>query len=394
MAAFLKLLAESRIDVGDLITHRFPIEEADKALDVLTQPERRALAVVIEYGSGEPLSTTPTAPPAPSRSFARGKRVGFVGAGSFASRVLIPLAKQNGLELGRVATASGLSATSAAEQFGFLRGASTVDDLIDDNEIAGVFIATHHDLHGTLALAALQAGKAVFVEKPLCLTQAELEDISVELQREDAAPLMVGFNRRFAPATRALAEHLAGAEGPTNVLVRVNAGKLPSDHWLNDPEVGGGRLLGEGCHFLDLITQLVEADPVAVMAQANGVAEGSLQSAQDFSVSIRFSEGSLGTLIYGTTGAAQAGKEFVEAHRGTRSGQIDDFRRLQVWGAKRRTKRYRGQPKGHSEEIATFAAVVRGDASPPAPESYLVSTQLAFAALRSLQSGSEERVTP
>jgi predicted dehydrogenase/threonine dehydrogenase-like Zn-dependent dehydrogenase len=392
MAEFLRLLAESRIDVGDLITHKFPIEQADQALDVLTQPDRRALAVVIEYEPQEPPRAAEARPEIHSGTFSPGAQVGFVGAGSFARRLLIPLAREHGLELDRVATASGLSATSAAEQFGFRRGACAVDDLISDDEIAGVFVATRHELHGALTLAALKAGKAVFVEKPLCLTEGELEDISVELRGGDAPPLMVGFNRRFAPATRALTEHLAETEGPTNVLVRVNAGKLPFDHWLNDLASGGGRLLGEGCHFLDLIVHLAGADPVAVAAQANGVGEGPLQSAQDFSVSIRFSDGSLGTLLYGTTGASQAGKEFIEAHRGTRSGRIDDFRRLHLWGPGRRTKRYRGHSKGHSEEIRAFAAVLRGEASPPTAKSYLASTELAFAALRALQSGSEERV--
>src|SRR5215207_3945166 len=321
MAEFLRLLAERRVVVSDLITHTFPIEEADRALDALTKPDRRALGVMIEYQK-RPDSLDSGAPPAPQpiRPFSPGPQIGFVGAGSFARRVLIPLAKRHGLALERVATASGLSAAAAAEQFGFRRGACSVDELLGDPAISGVVVATRHDLHGRLALRALQAGKGVFVEKPLCLTEDELDALRTELDRDDAPPLMVGFNRRFAPLTRALREHLDGAQGPTNVIVRVNAGSLPADHWLNDPSAGGGRLLGEGCHFLDLIAILTGSHPVGVNAQARHRAAEPLQSVQDFSVSIRFADESLGVLLYGTAGAAAAGKELIEAHRQERTG--------------------------------------------------------------------------
>jgi predicted dehydrogenase len=392
MAEFLRLLAERRVEVGDLVTHTFRIEEADRALDAVTDPDRRALGVVIEYATA-PDDAAPKAapsPPARRRAFSPGVNVGFIGAGSFARRHLIPLASRNGLILHRVATASGLSAASAAEQFGFLRGASTLDELLGDEAIAGVVVATRHDLHGSLALAALEVGKAVFVEKPLCLTEGELAALRTRLEDGDAPPLMVGFNRRFAPLTRALIKHIDAAQGATNVVVRVNGGSLPTDHWLNDPQEGGGRLLGEGCHFLDLIVVLTGSDPVAVYAQARPCGDRPLQSSEDFSVSIRFADGSLGVLVYGTAGAQTAGKELIEAHRGPRSGRIDDFRSLRLWGAGRaRNQRVRGQDKGHEGEMRTFAAVLRGEAAPPPVASYLTSTEMMFAALRSLQTGTE-----
>ena len=390
MAQFLRLLGERRVEVADLITHRFPIEQADRALDVLTRPDQRAFAIVIEYGTAEeprqPVSTDARTPP----RFLPGPNVGFIGAGSFARRQLIPLAKRHGLVLDRVVTASGLSAASAAEQFGFRRGACSLEELLDDETISGVVVATRHDLHGRLALRALRSGKAVLVEKPLCLTESELAELRTELELADAPPLMVGFNRRFAPLTRDLRAHLAGGEGATNVVVRVNAGPLPADHWLNDPAIGGGRLLGEGCHFLDLIVDVVGASPIAVMANARLRANEPLQSAQDFSVSVRFADGSLGTLLYGTAGAPTAGKELVEAHRGDRSGRIEDFRTLRLWGGGRsRGRRARGQDKGHSDEMRTFARVVRGDSAPPSVAGYLTATALSFASLRSLESGVE-----
>jgi predicted dehydrogenase len=268
-----------------------------------------------------------------------------------------------------------------------------VDELLADEAIAGVVVATRHDLHGSMTLAALEAGKGVLVEKPLCLTEGELDALRTRLENGDTPPLMVGFNRRFAALTRALLKHLDAVQGPTNVVVRVNGGSLPTDHWLNDPQVGGGRLVGEGCHFLDLIAFLTGSDPVAVFAQAGQHSGEPLQSSQDFSVSMRFADGSLGVLIYGTSGASSAGKELVEVHREDRSGRIDDFRSLRLWGAGRqRVRRARGQDKGHRDEMRTFAAVLRGEAAPPPVASYLTSTEVMFAALRSLQNGTEVRL--
>ena len=171
----------------------------------------------------------------------------------------------------------------------------------------------------------------MFVEKPLCLIEDDLTQLRQELERQAAPPLMVGFNRRLAPLTTRLREQLASSSGPMNVMMRVNAGTLPADHWLNDPREGGGRLLGEGCHFLDLMLHLVGADPIAVAAHGQGRPDELLQSVQDFSVTVRFADRSLGTLLYGTAGSPKAGKEFIEVHRGEMSLLIDDFRALRIW---------------------------------------------------------------
>jgi predicted dehydrogenase len=394
MSEFVRLLGERRVDVSDLVTHTFDIAEADRAFEVVTSGAERSLAVVIEYPDSDEVprpapETSRRAEPRPHSPSGQ-SRVGFVGAGSFARRHLIPLARTHGLVLDRVATASGLSAVSAAEEFAFVRGACSVDELLADDAIDAVVVASRHDAHARVTLEALRRGKAVFTEKPLCLTAAELDEISDELAREGAPPLMVGFNRRFAPLTVTLMGHLATASGPTNVLVRVNAGRLPTDHWLNDPAVGGGRLLGEGCHFVDLIAHLAGSVPESVVAQAECRDDEPLQSAQEFVVSIRFADGSLGTLVYGSRGAPSVGKELVEAHRADRSGRIEDFRSLRLWGQGRaRTKRGRGQDKGHSEEVRTFADVVRGRAEAPPAVGYVMSTAVTLAALRSLETGQE-----
>lgn len=395
MSEFLRLLAERRIDVADLITHRFSIEEADQALDVLTRPDERAFGIVIEYPpTAEPRRTAERDASVHRRPFAPGPNVGFVGAGSFARRLLIPLAKRQGLTLDRVATSTGLSAVSAAEQFGFRRGACTLEEMLGDQEVNAVVVATRHDLHGRLALSAMRAGKAVLVEKPLCLTDGELAALRAELEHPDAPPLMVGFNRRHAPLTNDLREHLAGAQGATNVLIRVNAGPLPADHWVNDPAIGGGRLLGEGCHFLDLIVALTGSSPIGVSTTARHRPNEPVQSAQDFTVTVRFADGSLGTLLYGTAGAPRVGKELVEAHRGDRSGRIDDFRTLRLWGGGRaRSRRSRGQDKGHRKEMQMFVGAACGEGVTPPASSYLTATELSFAALRSLERGVEVQLT-
>jgi predicted dehydrogenase len=393
MAAFLSLMEERRVEVHDLVTHRFTIDDGPQALELLTKPRAQALAVVIEY----PIAAKEVASPQVQRrrrSASSEPTVGFIGAGSFACRHLIPLAREHGLILDRVATASGLSAVSAAEQFGFRRGACTVEEVLEDSSLSAVFVATRHDQHAQLSMAALQAGKAVFVEKPLCLSEDELTSLRQELVREDVPPLMVGFNRRFAPLTVTLRKHLASAHGPTNALIRVNAATLPSDHWLNHPSEGGGRLLGEGCHFIDLIAHLVAADPVAVYAQGRAPTDQPIQSVQDFTVSIRFLDGSLGTLLYGTAGSPVAGKELVEVHRGEISARINDFRNLKLWrGGRSRTFRSRGQDKGHSEEVRLFSRLVRKEATAVLTETYVDSTALTLAALRSLQSGVEEQLS-
>jgi predicted dehydrogenase len=389
MSEFLRLLATGRVSIADLVTHRFSIEAASAAYDVLTEPAERAVAVLIEYPASA--GDTSDVLPVPRARFAPGPRVGFVGAGSFARRHLIPLARAHGLALERVATASGLSATAAAEQFGFTRGAATLEELLADAALSGIVIATRHDQHAALTVAALRAGKAVFVEKPLCLTNVELGEVRPELTTEGAPPLMVGFNRRHAPMTRAMREHLRGARGPTNVVIRVNAGPLAEDHWLNDPAIGGGRLLGEACHFIDLILNVVEADPVAVTAQARTDANEPVQVSQDFSVSIRFVDGSVGVLLYGTAGAPGIGKELIEAHRGQRSAAIDDFQVLRRFGDGRtRTHRSRRGDKGHSEAMRLFSAVVRGEASAPSAAGYLRSMEVTLAALAALETGFEQ----
>ena len=387
MGAFLAMLARGEVRVDDLVTHAFPIERAVEAFDLLASGEQRSLALILDYPPrpAEPARAAPLE--RVGRAFRPGRQVAFAGAGSFAQRVLIPQARRAGLELDRVATSTGLSAASAAERFGFARGACTTEELLADEAISGLVVATRHDRHASLVLEGLAAGKAVLVEKPLCLDRTELDQIAVAASRPEAGPLMVGFNRRHAPLVERAQAFLA-ADSPAHVTIRVNAGPLPAGHWLNDPAEGGGRLLGEGCHFFDLLVHLARSRPTSVFAQALGRSDEPLQSVQDFSAVVGFADGSLGTVTYTTTGSPRLGKELVEVHRGGRSIRIDDFASLTEWDrGNAQTTKSRARDKGHEAEVELFAAVVRGERPAPGLDGYLVSTDLTLAALESLQSG-------
>jgi predicted dehydrogenase/threonine dehydrogenase-like Zn-dependent dehydrogenase len=396
MAAFVDLLAGGKIHVDHLVTHRFPIDEARNAFDLLATADERSLAIVLDYPSAGDEAATPACVRPPqgldTRERRTGNRIGFLGAGSFAQRFLIPLAREAGLELDLVATSTGLSAAGVAERAGFGRGACSVDDLLADEALTGVVVATRHDRHADLVLSALDRGLGVFVEKPLCLAEEELERIEAAVSAGGGSPLMVGFNRRYAPLTRELTAFLESEPGPANVFVRVNAGTLPPDHWLNDPVEGGGRLVGEGCHFLDLLLHLVGKPAAAVTAQARRSSDEAVAHVQDFVVVVRFEDGSLGTLLYGTRGSRSRGKELVEAHRGGRSAVLDDFGALALYGDGRTRKRsVRRRDKGHAAELKRFARLLAGEETPDA-RADLAAMRLTFAARRALEHGGEERL--
>jgi predicted dehydrogenase len=297
---------------------------------------------------------------------------------------VLPALREAGAELAAVTSEGGLSAADVASRFECARAADSVDEILGDEEIDAVVIATRHSTHAELAAAALRAGKAVFVEKPLALTEAELLEVDAALA--DGGPLMVGFNRRFAPLAIRLRTELAGVEAPV-LLARVNAGPLAEDHWLNDPEEGGGRLLGEGCHFVDLLTHLAGAPPLAVHAVAVPRAQRPLECSDGIVATIRVANGCVGTLLYSGGGDTRLPKERLEAFGGGLSAVLDDFRRLELYRSGRREVLKRRQDKGHRAEIVHFVKVVRGEVEALDVESYLSSTRATLALAESLRSG-------
>jgi predicted dehydrogenase/threonine dehydrogenase-like Zn-dependent dehydrogenase len=361
MAAFLDLLGAGRVDLRGLVTERIPVDDAPQAYDRLASAESSPLGVVLQY------DPTELRRPPPPQTRSNGARhvpdtgvVNVVGAGSFAQRILIPGLSGAGFVLGSVASARGLSATSVADRFGFKR-AVTPDEAIHDPDAGLVAIASRHSSHARLAAQALTAGKAVFVEKPPCLTWDEL-DLLHTARAESGQPLFVGFNRRHAPLALSLRNHVVRRGHPVELLYRVNAGRLPPDHWLDDPEDGGGRLVGEGCHFVDFACWLVGSLPVSVAA-APGMLSPS-GSAEAFGVTLGFQDGSVATILYASGGASDLSKEYVEAHSGGRSGCIDDYRVLTLYdGRRRRSRRAGKRDKGHVEQ---FRAIASGAGTPGA----------------------------
>jgi predicted dehydrogenase len=361
MAAFVELLASGRVTVEDLITARVPVHQAAQAYEQLLGSATSPLGIVLTYEASAPQSASAVLrPQARVRRTGTTPAVGVIGAGSFAQRFLIPGLRDAGFQLSLVASANGLSAAAVEERFGFARSLRP-EELIESDGLDAVAIASRHGSHAHYASAALHNGKAVFVEKPPALTLEELGEL-----REAAASgaLQVGFNRRFAPLAAALREHISPGEMTVELLYRVAAGRLARDHWLNDPEDGGGRLLGEGCHFVDFACWFMGSLPDRVHASVPATS-GSLASSQRFVITLTFANASIATILYGSESAAGVGKELVEVHGGGRSGRLDDYRRLDLYGGRRRrTVRSRTTDKGHGAQFGAFRRLLDGEALP------------------------------
>jgi predicted dehydrogenase/threonine dehydrogenase-like Zn-dependent dehydrogenase len=370
-----------RLDVAPLISHRFPFARTQEAYDIVVDNTAPHLGVVLCYEA-----TAPAAPPVFTTPRPAARCVlGVIGAGAFARAVLLPaLARRKDVELRTIVTQRGLSAEHAKRQFGFAGCATDVAAVLDDPAVNAVLIATRHASHAALTIAALEKGKSVLVEKPLALSREELARIAAARERS-AGFLLVGFNRRFAPMAREAAAHLARRKGPKFLLLRVNAGALPAESWLNAAEEGGGRILGELCHFVDLARFLAAAPIVSVQADA-AAAQG---ACDDLTVTLRFAEGSLATIAYTALGDSAFSKERVEAFAGGSVVTIDNFLAATMTAEGRGTSRRArtGQDKGHAAELAAFIAGVEAGA-PPVPEAELFEASLAtIAVLESLRDG-------
>lgn len=362
MQAFLDLIASGQVTPSKLVTHRFPIEDAMAAYDLL-QTDEPYLAVLLTYpGDGAPLSHSVDIPrsAAPKTGDVG---IGFVGFGNYARGVLLPaVTKAGGANLRAVVTATGLSAVNAAEKFGFTKAATDAQELFDDPACDAVFIATRHDTHAGLAVRALEAGKHVFVEKPLALNEDELARVFAALEGSQAM-LTVGFNRRFAPMVRQARAAIVKAGGPCVMHYRVNAGFIPADSWLHGPE-GGGRIIGEACHFVDTLSALAGSDPVSVEGvKPEGVSD-SMQAV------LRFADGSTGSILYSSLGDPSVPKEEIEIFARGLVIRLNDFRELSITrGGKTETSKASSQDKGQTALIAAFLnAIKQGGPAPIAPE--------------------------
>jgi predicted dehydrogenase/threonine dehydrogenase-like Zn-dependent dehydrogenase len=392
MEAFLHLAGQGKLDLKSLITHRFPVERAPAAYDLITgKSHEPSLGVLITYSDHATdirrLALVPReSSPAPQKSVT----LGVLGAGSFATGTLLPAMKNiSGLELVGICAATGSHARYAAEKFGFRYCATDEQEILADPAINTVLIATRHNLHAAQTLAGLRAGKHVFCEKPLCLSEEGLSEIVRVYQNAGGRPrLLVGFNRRFAPMAVRMKEFVGKIGEPLALHYRVNAGYIPPDHWVNDPEQGGGRILGEACHFVDFLTFLAGALPIEV--QTRGLGHAGQYSGDNAIISLTFANGSQGTITYLANGDRAYSKERVEVFGGGATAVLEDFRRLELVRDGRKqsfNSRWR-QDKGHRGEWPAFTdALLKGDES-PIPFLDLVSTTLAtLGAAESQKSG-------
>lgn len=390
--AIVELLAGGRLNVAPLITHRFPIENAPEAYEVITGKKKEPfLGVLLTYESAasdvRSAKTVFQAHAAPGTSHVK---LGVLGAGLFANATLLPAMKKvDGLELTGIASAGGLHAQHSGRKFGFQYAASDDDQILNDPNINTIAILTRHDSHADLVVKALQAGKHVFVEKPLAVNDDQLLAILDQLQITNNQFLAVGFNRRFAPLATQLAAHFAQRTEPLFMHYRVNAGYIPLNHWVHDPEQGGGRIIGEGCHFVDFLTFLAGSAPVTVSAAA--LPDHGKYREDNVSMTFTFADGSVGVLDYLANGDKAFQKERVEVFCGGQIAVLDDFRALEtVRDGKRKTVKLMGQDKGHFNEMQALVSGFRAGKMPIGLDQLVGVTRATFAAVESIRKNGEK----
>ena len=393
--AVVDLMAKGKLNVKPLITHRFPIEKGTQAYDVITgKKKENFLGVLLTYPEGtikeERKITFPSIPSGHNIVNRKSSVVnlGVLGAGLFANSVLLPAIKKAGdIELIGIASAGGLHAQHAGKKFGFHYAASSDDEILNDPNINTVAILTRHDSHAELVVKALKAGKHVFVEKPLAINSVQLLAISRQLRANSQSLLTVGFNRRFAPLAQSLQSSIVNRKPAMHVHYRINAGPIPLNHWTQDPEIGGGRIIGEACHFVDFLTFLVGAPPVSVTAHA--LPDNGKYREDNISMTFTFSDGSLGVVDYLANGDKSFPKERVEVFCGGKIAVLDDFVSLQMIEDGRKKEEKGSQDKGWVNEWKAFAKSIREGGKPPIPYDQLIGvTKSTFAAVESIRENS------
>lgn len=397
MEAFQELVYSGKIDTSYLTSHEVPFKETPQAYEMIVNRIEKHLGVVIRYDAEREIKRGPIA--VSERTPEAAVSLAFIGAGSYAQGNLLPNIPKNDPDIARrgILTSSGTTSKGVAEKFGFDFCCSNEKDILENPEINTVFIATRHDSHADYVIKAIKAGKHVYVEKPLCLKEEELETITEVLadahtQSTTASPLlMVGFNRRFAPLAEKMRLSVAPESGPVSMIYRINAGEIPADNWIHDPSVGGGRIVGEVCHFVDFMTFLNGSLPVSVYASAMNSAANLNDT---LCINIKFANGSIGTISYFANGAKSLSKEHVEIHRGGVSAILSDFKRLDIYTGSRHTKKKLfNQNKGQPTMIRSFLSSVKtGVPCPITFEEIRAVSLTTLRVLESIKSGGGESV--
>jgi polar amino acid transport system substrate-binding protein len=407
--AFLDLVATGSVQIAPLITHRFSIVDGERAYKLIAgETKEPYLGIVLGYDTERELVRSierRNGDPDIGRGSARvagaaaatttAVRVGMIGAGSYAQKFLLPNFKAQGAAFRAVATASGISAHGIGEKYDFARIAASAEDVIADPDANLIVVATRHDSHASLARRALERGRHVFVEKPLALNDEELDGVLEAANASNGGRLLVGFNRRFSPHAREAAEVFAARREPLSILYRVNAGRIARDSWIQDPREGGGRIVGEVCHFIDLMQFLTGALTTRVYAEAIASRNQEIVDEDSVMITLRFGDGSNGSIAYLAEGDRALAKERIEIFGGGKTFVIEDFRSAALYegGRERRTK-LRAQDKGQAEEVRALCAMVReGTPAPIALGDLAATTRATFRIRESLRTGQAIEVT-
>ena len=385
--AVLELLRSKKLFVDDLISHRFPVSQAPQAYEAILN-ERKVLGVVLQFPGETKTQTTLRVHGSLHGAVRSGKAVvGVVGGGNFARSTLLPALQKAGARVKYIADRKGFPATELARKFGAENATSDYKAILNDPEVSIVILAVGHHLHAPLLVEALDAGKHVLVEKPLALNERQVEAVIAAVRRNPEQTLLVGFNRRFSPHSVKIVEALSGRSEPLTMNYTVNAGVIPDDHWVHDPDRGGGRIIGEACHFIDLMVHLTGALVTKVSAFRAG--EQNVRADDRMAITMAFTDGSVGTVNYFANGAKAYPKEILEVFSDGRVARIENFRKTRGFGFRHfssfATLR---QDKGHNSEIAKFLELVEQGGEPPMELSELVNVTLAsFGAMASAREG-------
>ena len=389
LQSVVDLMAGCKLKVVPLISHRFPIEQAATAYDVITGKKKETfLGVLLTYSETVEKLESSKVVRFNAQTFnpSNNVKLGVLGAGLYANSTLLPVIKNNkDFELMGIASSGGLHAQHSGKKYGFQYATSSDDEIINDPNVNTVAILTRHDTHADLVIKAIKAGKHVFVEKPLAINSVQLLAISKQLKANSQSLLTVGFNRRFSPLALKLSASLSHRSEPLHAHYRVNAGYIPLNHWTQDANLGGGRIIGEGCHFIDLITFLVGAAPISVTAHA--LPDNGKYRMDNVSMTFTFPDGSIGVVDYLASGDKSFQKERVEVFCAGQIAVLDDYRSLTiVKDGKRSVEKLSAQDKGWKNEMQAFARAIREGGAPPIPYDQLIGvTQSTFAAVESIQ---------
>ena len=387
MQSFLEMMARGKIDVTQLITHRFDFVNADRAYDLIVGKRSELfVGIILKYDVSDAtleksrISLLQTGKPRPAKEM----NLGIIGAGNFARTMLLPHLDDSKVRLVGVATATGISGKDTARKFGFEYCTTDYRELLKDDEINTIFVTTRHHLHGRLVLEALRAGKHVYTEKPICLNDEELREIGETYGSVagggDPRLLMVGFNRRYAPFLMQMKSFFSGRSEPMIMHYRVNAGFKEKSDWYQDRAVGGGRIIGEVCHFIDTFQYLTDALPLTVFAQSIKTENQAVTLEDNVIITLRFSDGSIGSITYLANGDPRFPKEYIEVFCENRVAVMNNFSTLTTMAnGKQKVKKSLLQDKGHKEEMKTvIRCVCEGESFPISFESLYATTLTTF----------------